>query len=354
MDSTLRRLRRRRIARFGLMVKVTNHAAIAFYERYGFTQVANRPPVLRRRRRRLADGKALAFNNSGVTRSAPPLRPTDMQKEADPWILSRRSVLDAGRGGPGRLGEPLRQLGFLEQERPVAVDRRRDRPTHQQIALGEIRDRAGAPGGNGGYGQGYPNGGGYPGGGGGGGGMGGPSIGIGGIGWPRGAEWAAGGYPGGGRRAGATYKGTVRWESAQPILDALKNPAARCLCQALCDRRPRHPPDRRPAARGRTDGRSGFAQALQLRTDPPRFPRRTIDNLKQCTTLQPKGREMVQPDVVQQMTPGGTYFLFGFAKDRLDFGKNDHEVAFATRLGRIPVKAKFDMKEMLYHGKLAV
>jgi ribosomal-protein-alanine N-acetyltransferase len=38
MDSTLRRLRRRGVARFRLMVKVTNRAAIAFYERYGFTR----------------------------------------------------------------------------------------------------------------------------------------------------------------------------------------------------------------------------------------------------------------------------------------------------------------------------
>jgi|SRR5215471_4717621 len=36
MESTLRRLARRRVARFVLMVKVTNQAAIAFYERYGF------------------------------------------------------------------------------------------------------------------------------------------------------------------------------------------------------------------------------------------------------------------------------------------------------------------------------
>jgi ribosomal-protein-alanine N-acetyltransferase len=36
MDSTLRRLRRRRILRVHLMVKVTNKTAIRFYERYGF------------------------------------------------------------------------------------------------------------------------------------------------------------------------------------------------------------------------------------------------------------------------------------------------------------------------------
>jgi ribosomal-protein-alanine N-acetyltransferase len=36
MDSTLRRLLRRRIARFHLTVKVTNETAIRFYEGYGF------------------------------------------------------------------------------------------------------------------------------------------------------------------------------------------------------------------------------------------------------------------------------------------------------------------------------
>jgi len=58
--------------------------------------------------------------------------------------------------------------------------------------------------------------------------------------------------------------------------------------------------------------------------------------------------------VVQQMTPGGTYFLFGFSKEFLDFGRKDHEVTFSTQLGKLVVKAKFDPSEMLYHGTLAV
>jgi len=36
MESTLRRLRRRGVARFALTVKVSNHAAIRLYEGYGF------------------------------------------------------------------------------------------------------------------------------------------------------------------------------------------------------------------------------------------------------------------------------------------------------------------------------
>ncbi|MGA2268421.1 MAG: ribosomal protein S18-alanine N-acetyltransferase [Bryobacteraceae bacterium] len=39
MESTLGRLRRRGIARIALMVRVTNHQARAFYERYGFEKV---------------------------------------------------------------------------------------------------------------------------------------------------------------------------------------------------------------------------------------------------------------------------------------------------------------------------
>jgi len=39
LDSTLRRLRRRRVGRWSLTVKVTNEPARAFYEKYGFTKM---------------------------------------------------------------------------------------------------------------------------------------------------------------------------------------------------------------------------------------------------------------------------------------------------------------------------
>jgi [ribosomal protein S18]-alanine N-acetyltransferase len=47
--ATLRRLRRRRVTRFALMVKVTNRAALAFYTKHGFRKV-------RRVRRYYEDG----------------------------------------------------------------------------------------------------------------------------------------------------------------------------------------------------------------------------------------------------------------------------------------------------------
>jgi ribosomal-protein-alanine N-acetyltransferase len=39
LESTLRRLRRRGVARFGLIVRSTNHPARAFYEKYGFRRI---------------------------------------------------------------------------------------------------------------------------------------------------------------------------------------------------------------------------------------------------------------------------------------------------------------------------
>ena len=39
LESTVRRLRRRAVSRFSLMVRVTNEPAMKFYERYGFTKI---------------------------------------------------------------------------------------------------------------------------------------------------------------------------------------------------------------------------------------------------------------------------------------------------------------------------
>ena len=43
LRSLLRRLRRREIQRLTLMVKIDNHRAIAFYERYGFRRIRRVP-----------------------------------------------------------------------------------------------------------------------------------------------------------------------------------------------------------------------------------------------------------------------------------------------------------------------
>jgi len=56
MDAILRRIRRRKVARFYLMVKVTNSAAIAMYEKYGF----ERRRLVRRYYEDGTDGRRMA------------------------------------------------------------------------------------------------------------------------------------------------------------------------------------------------------------------------------------------------------------------------------------------------------
>jgi hypothetical protein len=279
-----------------------------------------------------------------------------MQKEGNPWILSRRSALTLA-GACLVSWDNLYASEFWDKKDPSQwTGEEIDRLTTKSPWAKSVTAQY-APGENrGGYGQGSPNGGGYPRGGGG--GMGGPTIGIGGIGigMPRGRMGGGrngGGYP---RPGGNTsnYKGTVRWESAQPILDALKTPLPEAFAKhyvigvrdiPLIEERPPQPQEN-PDDSGQ--------DSPKLSTPNTTSSKQTLDNLKQFTSLQPKGRDMAQPGVVQQMTPGGTYFLFGFSKEFLDFGKKDHEVEFSTRLGRLLVKAKFDPSEMVYHGKLAV
>jgi hypothetical protein len=276
-----------------------------------------------------------------------------MLKDVDPWFPTRRGLLTLA-GGCLLPWESLYASEFWDKKDPSQwtgeeIDRL---TTKSPWAKAVTATYAPGEGGGGGYPQGQ--GGGYPRGG----GMGGPTIGIGGIGigMPRGRGMGGPRNGGGGRSAGQTYKGTVRWESAQPILDALKTPLPDAFANHFVIAVRDIPLiDNRRSQNNGTDSGSYPDDTDSTRPSTPNSPSKdTINDLKQFTTLQPKGRDLAQPGIVQQMTPGGTYFLFGFAKEFLDFGKKDHEVDFTTRLGSLLVKAKFDPSEMLYHGKLAV
>jgi hypothetical protein len=191
----------------------------------------------------------------------------------------------------------------------------------------------------------YPNGGGYPGGGGGypgGGGTnrGGISIpgipGIGGLGIPGRGGNSRTGQPRGGQ--GTAFRGTVRWESAQPIRDALKTPLPDDFEKhyviaitgiPLLESRHGEDDDNRPSVD-------------------------SLDDLAQLSSLQVKGKDYVQAGMVKRQAGTGNVFLFGFSKEMLAISKSDSEITFATKLNHVNVKARFSPKEMLYHGELAV
>ncbi|MGO9261782.1 MAG: hypothetical protein ACLQU1_36600 [Bryobacteraceae bacterium] len=182
---------------------------------------------------------------------------------------------------------------------------------------------------NGGYG--YP-GGGYPGGMGGGRRMGGPGMGR-------------GRYPGQGMQS---YKGTVRWESAPPIMAAAPPPMPDGFDEKHYVISTVGFPDLgTPQRRYNDDSESGSGSNRSSGDLDKQF----VDELKQYTILQPKGRDLAQAGIVKRKL--GNYY-FGFSKELLNLDTGEHEVDFATRIGRLSIKAKFNMKEMMYKRKLAI
>jgi len=264
-----------------------------------------------------------------------------MLEMGGPLILSRRNLLMLVGGGLAAW-RPLHATtsGFWNKKPP------QDWSSEEIDALitkspwaKEASAQGAAP--EGGYGSqtGSPNGG----------GMGMPRIGIpgiGGIGMGGGGGRRMGGNQGGGRgqQRGAVYHGTVRWESAQPVLDALKAPLPDAFANHYVIAVIGFP---LPASERRYRDEQGDNPPRQSQDD-------MLDNLKQFTTLQPKGKELAQAGVVQQQTSSNSDLLFGFSKDSLTLTKDDKEVLFSTTLGRMVIRAKFDPKEMLYHGQLAV
>src|SRR5947207_1486581 len=136
-------------------------------------------------------------------------------------------------------------------------------------------------------------------------------------------------------------KGTVRWESAQTILDAVKTPLPEAFANHYVISVSGIP--LRGSGRRRDDDSGDSSQPSD----------NMLDNLKAYTSLEPKGKPIAQPGVVKAQ-PGSDTIQFGFSKESLDLSADDREVAFSTQLGRSMIKTKFEFKDMKYHGKLAV
>jgi hypothetical protein len=144
-----------------------------------------------------------------------------------------------------------------------------------------------------------------------------------------------GGASGRGQSGPATPNIHVRWESAQPILDALKT---------------RIPPEfdghyvlgvtNLPLAR--PSGRAGSTAPDDL-----------LERAQNGATLEVKGKGTVESGVARRARVGGG-ILLGFAKDVLPLAATDREIIFGLTMERFSLKAKFDGKEMVYRGKLAV
>jgi hypothetical protein len=177
-------------------------------------------------------------------------------------------------------------------------------------------------------------------------GMGGSSRGMGGGGMSGGSRGGMGGgggmgsggmgSGGGAPRTAPQVKGIVRWESAAPIQEAGKT--------KLSDF-PNHyviSVIGYPLSGRRNDSGDG-GQATVSKSALERF--------KAASTLTPKGKDAVHASAAMVV---GDALLLGFDKDSLKLTPDDKEVAFATAIGRMAIKTKFNFKEMMYHEALAI
>jgi hypothetical protein len=124
---------------------------------------------------------------------------------------------------------------------------------------------------------------------------------------------------------------TVRWESAQPLLDAVHT---------------QFPQD---FAGHYVIGVSGLpvfeGRAFQTGDES------MIERLKGAATLQAKGKPSYQAGLVWRSKAG---MWFGFAQEAMPLTPADRDVMFLLRANQLEVRATFEPKEMLYLGKLAV
>ena len=63
---------------------------------------------------------------------------------------------------------------------------------------------------------------------------------------------------------------------------------------------------------------------------------------------------LLEPAEVKILRENGTVYLFGFSKQGLTITRQDKEVVFTTHMGNLAFTAKFNPREMLYHGELAL
>lgn len=185
---------------------------------------------------------------------------------------------------------------------------------------------------------------------GGGGGIGFPG---GGVGFPGGGR-QRGGYPGGGDGGGRErFNATVRWESALPIQEALRIGASdekpnpdfeKYYVIALIGDLPANGGRRRRSSDNSDDDDDSTAQS-----------ERRMQAFKESARLERKNGSVKLEKVEEGSRVGsrgpGVYFYFARMDD---ISMDDKLVTFSTKLGRMEIKAKFTLKEMLYHGKLAV
>jgi hypothetical protein len=156
---------------------------------------------------------------------------------------------------------------------------------------------------------------------------------------PGGMGGPGGGGPGGPRE----FNARVRWESARPVREALKERLPKDYDGYYVIAVHGLPQMRRP--RGQQEGGPNI--------DPDQMRKRMVERMKESTTLSRKGKDPAKPERIETTTvEDASIFLFFFPRGEAPITLEDKELTFATQFGPMEMKATFPLKEMLYQGKL--
>jgi hypothetical protein len=230
------------------------------------------------------------------------------------------------------------EVELLRTKSPWAKKVRMEVVTEMAAAPGISAASSSAPGGRGGRGGGG-------GGAGGGGGEGGAAGGGGGD-----FAGGGGGEGGGGGRSAEAPEVLVRWASAKPFLDQARGPMppdfdGHYVISVTGI------PDRMLWASMARRGRGAQQEAPP--PDPDTVRKQMVDKLLAATRLSVKGKDPQGADMIRQSNDQKVLF-FGFQKQSLPLQAADKDLQFQLRLPNFAVKVKFDPKEMLYKGELAL
>jgi hypothetical protein len=150
------------------------------------------------------------------------------------------------------------------------------------------------------------------------------------------------------RPAGVMKRAPVlaRWESAQPIRDALLAPLPHAFDGHYVISLSNVPPTAMNAALNRRRPAGSPEPTITLEA--------MQEELQAAATLGVAGKDPAGAGIVRRMTGSESTYLFGFSKEFLTLTANDREAVFTLHTLRVSVKARFELKDMVYRGKLAV
>ncbi len=137
---------------------------------------------------------------------------------------------------------------------------------------------------------------------------------------------------------------TVRWASAQPMLDATKWTLPEAFQDSYAVSVTGLPPAIIVA---------GVSRGEALPADPAERQKASIQRLLAATALAAKGGEPRTAAFVVQSNDLAS-LIFGFPKTDRPFSLDDREVVFHMQLGGAGLQAKFELKEMTQNGRLAL